>query len=195
MTWAAVGTAAPVSAGDADGGGERAAQAALLVDATTLAAVCSGGALRTLSRPRRVHRRRRLDLRDWGRPPPRVRPRRPPAAAEAVHRYAISADVVVARCAELLPDAAARHACAEAALSLRRGDASPLDAAGLDWGRNGTARAAADEEEAADDEDAAVAVEGADEGEAPAAVAANIGLAAAMLAFFAWRAARLLLIA
>ena len=45
-----------------------------------------------------------------------------------------------------------------------------------------------------DDEDAA-AEEVADEGEAPAAVAANIGLAAAMLAFFAWRAARLLLIA
>ena len=39
------------------------------------------------------------------------------------------------------------------------------------------------------------AEEGADEGEAPAAVAANIGLAAAMLAFFAWRAARLLLVA
>ena len=111
-----------------------------------------------------------------------------------MHRYAISADVVVARCAELLPDAAARHACGEAALSLRRGDASPVDAAGLDWGRNGTARAAADEEEAADDEEAA-AEEGADEGEAPAAVAANIGLAAAMLAFFAWRAARLLLVA
>ena len=61
-------------------------------------------------------------------------------------------------------------------------------------GRNGTARAAADEMEAADDEDAA-AEEGNDEGEAPAAVAANIGLAAAMLAFFAWRAARLLLVA
>ena len=48
---------------------------------------------------------------------------------------------------------------------------------------------------AVDDEDGAAAEEGADEGEAPAAVAANIGLAAAMLAFFAWRAARLLLIA
>ena len=55
--------------------------------------------------------------------------------------------------------------------------------------------AAADEMVAADDEDAAADVEGADEGEAPAAVAANIGLAAAMLAFFAWRAARLLLVA
>ena len=75
------------------------------------------------------------------------------------------------------------------------GDASPVDAAGLDWGRNGTARAAADEKEEADDEDAAAAEEGAGEGEAPAAVAANIGLAAAMLAFFAWRAARLLLVA
>ena len=50
-------------------------------------------------------------------------------------------------------------------------------------------------EAAVDDEDAAAAEEGADEGEAPAAVAANIGLAAAMLAFFAWRAARLLLVA
>ena len=43
--------------------------------------------------------------------------------------------------------------------------------------------------------DRAAAEASADEGEAPAAVAANIGLAAAMLAFFAWRAARLLLVA
>ena len=57
------------------------------------------------------------------------------------------------------------------------------------------ARALLDSMMEADDEDGAAAEEGADEGEAPAAVAANIGLAASMLAFFAWRAARLLLVA